>query len=309
MHIGSTRRSFGCFVAISTDRKKRSLFSMDNASPIAIRQRIRRMTIIRVATCTLFVLITISIIQRGRELLSRSMSSQNEYCLVSHGKYNGHVYKSSDSSITGGGATLSNQCLVQSKWMRLAQHTVQLPGTNKIINDWLWIDYHDRINVLVEAPNAIQDQGVSFLIIEQTKYALDSKMSLAVVGGIIEPTTHIDSNGEHIQVVIPEAPLLAAKREVEEEMGVKCQTWIPLGKFRTDVNRGMGWVNPFLAKDCVYASSNESVEQNDSIIGVADTEKQKLITMSLNDVKEAVMHGRFVEVQWSNTVALAILRY
>lgn len=282
---------------------------MDNISPIVIRQRMRRMTILRIATCSLFVLITISIMQKGRALLSRSMLTQDEYCLVSHGKYNGHVYRSSDSSSKGGGATLSNQCLVQSKWMRLAQHSVQLPGNDKIINDWLWIDYHDRINVLVEAPKTNPDQGVSFLIIEQTKYALDSVMSLAVVGGIIEPTTQIDSNGEKIQVVMPEAPLLAAKREVEEEMGVICQTWIELGKFRTDVNRGMGWVNPFLAKDCSYASNNKVVEENDSVVGGADTEKQKLITMSLNDVKEAVMHGRFVEVQWSNTVALAVLRY
>jgi hypothetical protein len=132
---------------------------------------------------------------------------------------------------------------------------------------------------------------------------------LAIVGGIIEPTTQVDANGQKTQVVMPEAPLMAAKREVEEELKVMCQTWIALGKFRTDVNRGMGWVNPFLARDCSYSSSKEISAENANVIGGADTETQKIITMSLSDVKQAVMAGRFLEVQWSNTVALAVLRY
>jgi 8-oxo-dGTP pyrophosphatase MutT (NUDIX family) len=192
--------------------------------------------------------------------------------------------------------------------MRLAQHSVQLPNNEQIITDWLWIDYHDRINVLVEAPTTTNTQEVSFLILEQTKYALDSTISLSVVGGIIEPTTQTDDRGQTKQIVLPEAPLMAAQREVEEEMGVRCTTWIPLGKFRTDVNRGMGWVNPFLARDCSY-SKNVGVEEHGDVVGGADTEKQRMVVMSLEDVKKAVMEGRFLEVQWSNTVALAILRY
>jgi hypothetical protein len=287
---------------------------MGNITNFTQRQRFGRQTIIRIATLTLVALVTVSFLKKGRELISQSMLNQDEYCLVSHGKYNGFVYTSSDSSSKGGGMTMANQCLVQSKWMRLAQHSVQLPSSNnekKIIDDWLWIDYHDRINVLVEAPKTTPGEGggVSFLIIEQTKYALDSEMSLAVVGGIIEPTTQVDANGQKTQVVMPEAPLMAAQREVEEEMKVTCQTWVPLGKFRTDVNRGMGWVNPFLARDCSYSSNKENAEENANVIGGADTETQKIITMSLGDVRQAVMAGRFLEVQWSNTVALAVLRY
>jgi hypothetical protein len=283
---------------------------MSNISPIAIRLQRRRLAILRLAIGALLLLITVSALQKVRSLLSRSMLNQDEYCLVSHGKYNGHVYNSLDASSKGGGATLSNQCLVQSRWMRLAQHSVQLPGSDTVIDDWLWIDYHDRINVLVEAPKTNPDQGVSFLIIEQTKYALDSVMSLAVVGGIIEPTTQIDDNGIKTQVVMPEAPLMAAQREVEEEMGVVCNAWIPLGKFRTDVNRGMGWVNPFLARDCSFTTKDGIVEESaTNVVGGADTEQQKMITMTLSEVREAVINGRFLEVQWSNTVALAILQF
>ena len=65
------------------------------------------------------------------------------------------------------------------------------------------------------------------MILSQTKYDLD-QTSLAVVGGIIEPD---------------EDALTAAQHEVKEELKVTCQHWKVLGnKFRTDVNRGMGWV-------------------------------------------------------------------
>lgn len=307
-HLADTKRA-GSPGLDFQNREKHNRLSMSNISPIAIRQRMRRLTVLRMFTGMLFLLMTISAIQKVRVVLSRSMLNEDEYCLVSHGKYNGHIYKSTDGSSRGGGITLANQCLVQSKWMRLAQHSVQLPGNDKVIDDWLWIDYHDRINVLVEAPKTNPNEDASFLIIEQTKYALDSVTSLAVVGGIIEPTTHVDADGIKSQIVTPEAPLMAAQREVEEETGVVCRNWVPLGRFRTDVNRGMGWVNPFLAKDCAHSKKAEVVEESTNIVGGADTETQKMITLSLDEVRDAVMKGRFLEVQWSNTVALAILRY
>ena len=89
-----------------------------------------------------------------------------------------------------------------------------------------------------------------------------------------------------------------------------------LGRFRTDVNRGMGWVFPFLATDCTYATTSGSdignvdssnYESSSNVVGARDTEKQHLRQMSLSEVKKEVMEGKFVEVQWSNTVALAML--
>jgi len=276
---------------------------------MVLRQQTRKLATILRIVFGLFVLwMTSLMLQKGNEFLFQPIINQEDQCLVSHGKYNGHIYTSNDR---GGGTTVANRCLVQSKWMRLAQHSVQLPGKDQVIDDWLWIDYHDRINVLVEAPKSNREEDTAFLIIEQTKYALDSIMSLAIVGGIIEPITQIDdTNGRNTQVILPEAPLKAAEREVEEEMGVTCQTWIPLGKFRTDVNRGMGWVHPFLAKDCKYSFNLASMQGNANlVVGGADTEQQKLVTMTFHDVREAVKKGRFLEVQWSNTVALAMLRY
>lgn len=232
-----------------------------------------------------------------------TVADTKDECLVSFGSYRGSKYESTATdAFKTGGETLSTKCLVQSKWMRVAQHQVQIMDNNnhnnqatssKVIDDWLWIDYHDRINVLVQDPNSTSDNP-SFLILKQTKYALSSQESLAVVGGIIEPG---------------EDAIDAAQREVEEELQVTCSSWTPLGTYRTDVNRGMGWIHPFLARDCNYSKREvveSSVEPNTDV-GAHDTEKQNIQSMTLSEVKAGVMNQQFVEVQWSNTVALAML--
>ena len=220
--------------------------------------------------------------------------------------------------------------------------TKEAAATRKIINDWVYIDYHDRINVLVEAPpsNDQEDDDDStkainereFIILEQTKYALNGQTSLAIVGGVIS---------------IDEEPITAAKREVKEELSIVCTTWTSLGvsssssstsgehhetnnnnmnnrmkvgRFCTDVNRGMGWIYPYLATDCTYlvSSSSQSSINNpnkkgdnddDDEVGGHDIEKQLVQRMTITNIRNAVIAGRFVEVQWSNTVALAMLHY
>lgn len=170
------------------------------------------------------------------------------------------------------------------------QHNVRLDN-KKIINDWLFINYHDRINVIVEDPNP--NDGTKFLVFRQTKYALEGRVSLAIVGGIIEPKENARD---------------AAAREVNEELSLDCEFEF-LGRFRTDVNRGMGWVNSFIAHSCKKKSpddNNTEVDTNEEV-GAPDTEKQDIVSMSIDEVKKNVRKGEFLEVQWSNTVALAML--
>ena len=221
---------------------------------------------------------------------------------------------------------MGSKCLVESKWMRVQQHQVLFPGQSTPISDWLWIDYHDRINVLVEAPSAPSSEYESssslsspdsremfFFIFSQSKYALEGRTSMAILGGIVEP-------GEH--------PQDAAAREVQEEMSVTCDEMHPLGRFRTDVNRGMGWVHSFLAMRCHYyqheskiaktgtrtilgmhsstSSSSHAVSEGEQV-GNADVERQDLRKVSLKELRAASRNGDFVEVQWSNTVALALM--
>jgi 8-oxo-dGTP pyrophosphatase MutT (NUDIX family) len=232
--------------------------------------------------------------------------SSSSKCQISFGTYHGKVY---DTASRVGPRT----CLVESKFLKVQQHQVKLPGTGKsggsdgdspVIPDWLWIDYHDRINVLVQAPASSSESSSSsespaFLVFEQTKYALEGRKSLAVVGGIIEPG---------------EEPRRAAQREVHEELAIQCQTYHFLGRYRTDVNRGMGWTNAFLASQCqkMNAVRNGAVEaestgKEEEVVGAADTERQDVRRLSLGELKDAVQAGRFLEIQWSATVALALL--
>lgn len=161
-----------------------------------------------------------------------------------------------------------------------------------IVDDWLFIDYHDRINVLVEDPNSSSSEP-KFLVFKQTKYSLEDRESLAIVGGIIEPG---------------EAALQAAKREVEEEMnGIQCNNIIELGRYRTDVNRGIGWVNSFLFRDCNKKSKPAAETNSKDEVGEHDVERQDLISLPLSQLKQRAMNGEFLEVQWSLTVSMALL--
>ena len=229
-----------------------------------------------------------------------STGSPKGDCLVSFGPYRGHQYTTKE--------TTGSKCLVESKWMRVQQHQVQFAGqSSPPISDWLWIDYHDRINVLVEAPSIASTSSSSssstnerqFYVFDQSKYALEGRTSMAIIGGIIEPG---------------ESPERAAMREVEEEMHVTCDQLHWLGRFRTDVNRGMGWVNSYLATQCQPMNTKRSSstskgggEHYKDQVGTADVERQDLRKVSMAELIANVRNGDFVEVQWSNTVALALL--
>ena len=137
-----------------------------------------------------------------------------------------------------------------------------------------------------------EEEERRFLVFEQTKYALEGKKSLAIIGGIIEPG---------------EDPEKAARREVEEEMdGLICKNFRFLGRYRTDVNRGMGWLNGFLATQCTRNNNNNnnnnSKQKNkedqdfiDNEIGAADTEKQKLVSLTLAELRKALAEGKFLK--------------
>jgi ADP-ribose pyrophosphatase len=213
-------------------------------------------------------------------------------CQISFNTYKGSVYTTTSTLETP-------TCLVESKFMKVSRHTVQFSEHDKVLDDWLWIDYHDRINVLVQTGDD------RFLIFRQTKYALEGRESLAIVGGIIEPG---------------ETPQHAAHREVLEETKYDCRDMKFLGRYRTDVNRGMGWTHTFLARDChekTTPSRNLSVAAVDAAasktankeeeVGVVDTERQDVFFMGRKQIRKALESGEFLEIQWSATVALALL--
>jgi 8-oxo-dGTP pyrophosphatase MutT (NUDIX family) len=254
--------------------------------------------------------------QGGQDDEKKKRSQKN--CQIYLGEYRGTEYVHEVQTVG------TPECLVESKFLKVQKHHVQLLDNNDkndappvVIDDWLWIDYHDRINVLVEAPasddettgvktagggsnnNENKKQEVHFYAFRQTKYALENRQSWAIVGGIIEPG---------------ELPAAAAAREVEEELHVQCDDYIPLGRYRTDVNRGMGWTHTYLARRCRSSRSSPALLHDadadaDGPVGGADTERQDVHRLSLAQVRAALRNGEFLEIQWSATVALALIHY
>ncbi len=269
-----------------------------NYSPTSISENLRLLRLQRNVLVVICMVLFVVLLQLQEDELHKKTASLKmsklggpSSCQISLGKYKGPIYNSVESGTIG-----EPQCLLDSKWMRVSLHTVKFPGSDTTYDDWLWIDYHDRINVLVEdGTRSGEDKEPHFLVFEQTKYALEGRNSHAIIGGIVE---------------IGEEPVEAARREVEEEMdGLVCENFHFLGRFRTDVNRGVGWLNSFLATEC---TRHEKLKENNLLaeeVGAADTEKQKLKSITLTELRKAATEGKFIEVQWTATVTQALQQF
>jgi ADP-ribose pyrophosphatase len=170
--------------------------------------------------------------------------------------------------------TISKKVILDhSKYLKVEEHTVKLPD-GRIIEKWPWIISPDFINVLAFTKDK------KFLIFKQNKYALKGS-SLAPVGG------YIDTG---------ESPLKAAKRELLEETGYKASKWINLGRFVVGGNRGMGKAYFYLAMEAEYVKEPKK----------DDLEEQILLKLSLEELEEALLRGRFKVLTWSAVVSLAL---
>lgn len=170
--------------------------------------------------------------------------------------------------------TLSRTTILDhSKWLKVEDHTLQLPD-GKIIEQWPWIISPDYVNVVVE-----NEEG-NFVCFRQTKYAATG-ITFAPVGGYLDPG---------------EDPLTCAKRELREELGYEAEEWIHLGSFPCDGNHGNGTANLFLAR-----GSRKTGE-----IIADDLEEQEIVILSRNEMMNAVTNGEFKVLSWSTAVALAL---
>jgi ADP-ribose diphosphatase len=161
-----------------------------------------------------------------------------------------------------------------SPWLTVESHKVQL-SDGRIIPNWPWIITPDYVNILPMTDDE------KFLCFRQTKYAIEG-MSLAPVGGFIEPN---------------EDPLVAAKRELMEELGYAAEKWIALGHYRVDANRGSGIGHLFLALG-VHQVHQPNAD---------DLEEQELLQLSRAEIQMALANGEFKVLAWAANVALTLL--
>jgi len=164
--------------------------------------------------------------------------------------------------------------LDHSKWLSVEDHTIQLPDGKKIEN-WPWVISPDFVNVVVV------DEHRNVLLFRQVKYAVEG-ISLAPVGGYIDPG---------------ETPLVCAKRELKEEMGCEAAEWRAMGSYAVDGNHGCGTAHLYLAMGVrkLYDTTAD------------DLEEQELITLTVAEVRAALMRGEFKVLPWSGAIALALL--
>ena len=171
--------------------------------------------------------------------------------------------------------TLSKTTLLQQgQWLTVESHKIQLPD-GQVINDWSWVITPDYVNVV-----AIMEDG-RFVVFRQMKYGVDG-VALAPVGGYVEPG---------------ETPLDAAKRELLEESGCEAESWLDLGQYRVDGNRGAGTAHLYLAQGARRVADRDA----------DDLEEQELVLLSRAEVETALAAGQFKVLAWTTAVALALL--
>ncbi len=161
----------------------------------------------------------------------------------------------------------------QPLWLKVEYHEVELPD-GRVFPDWTWITTPDYINVVIETESG------QFLCFKQLKYAVDEPM-LALVGGYLEPG---------------EAPLAAAQREVREETGYESGTWISLGQYIVDPNRGVATGHLFLARGARRVTG----------IASDDLEEQQMLFLSREELESALVNGEFKILAWAAAVSFAL---
>ncbi|CAB9504077.1 expressed unknown protein [Seminavis robusta] len=188
------------------------------------------------------------------------------------------------------GFTQNVKTLYETPFARFQLHSVKLEN-GKIVDDWMWFDEADNINVLVEKESTENPNWPpTYVVLKQKKYGLP-ETTLAAVGGLIEPG---------------EQPLDAAKRELQEELGLESPKWVPLGKYRAAANRGGGTTYCFLARKSTPIANAQDSKGTD--VAVGESEKQDLVELSKDDLIDALLKGKFQEIKWTATIALSIIK-
>lgn len=225
--------------------------------------------------------------------------------------------------------TVSVTTLGETKFARCDVHTVKSEDGRYQINDWLFMEEMDAVNV------AVVTQDGNFVVFEQAKYAIPG-ITLSPVGGFVD-------DGE--------APWESAKREVLEELGLGSKKtleqmksvmknkgseimdarvykairklprsvdefhfakgnvdgdddWVFLGRYRTAANRGGGFIYTYLLKNAVpILPAGGTVHFK----GSGDDERQSIKILPIDDIKRRTINGEFQEVKWAATLALALM--
>ena len=254
-------------------------------------------------------------------------SVDQQQTLLSHnGSYKGTPWRND--------RTISVKTLAETKFARCDVHTVQSEDGKGMVNDWIFMEEMDAVNVIV---STVQNK---FVVFKQGKYAIPGD-TLSPVGGFVDKG---------------EAPFESARREVIEELGLGSrntlkeilkvtgssgktavntdnkaafssipkrhrseddfgladgaisgddeQDWVFLGRYRTAANRGGGFIYTYLLKNAVPIIEKGGTAEYQA---TGDDEAQEIQFLTLDEIQNHVLKGHFQEVKWAATIALALL--
>ncbi len=165
--------------------------------------------------------------------------------------------------------------LNHSRFLSVEDHTILLPDGRQL-EHWAWVITPDFINAVI-----ITIEGL-FVCFRQSKYGVQGGLTLAPVGGYIEPGAD---------------PLTAAQRECREETGYEAPDWQHLGSYAVDGNRGVATAHLFLAQNARYVQPPEA----------DDLEDQELLLLTREQMQQALLAGEFKCASWTAALALALL--
>lgn len=160
------------------------------------------------------------------------------------------------------------------KFLQIEKHKIELPD-GRVIDDWAWVNSPDFVLVL-----PVTNQKTC-LMFNQVKYAIEGT-SIAPVGGYIEPA---------------EEPLIAAKRELQEELGYTTEKWISLGSYVLNGNNGGGKGHFFIALDIKKMGGKTS----------DDLEEMETVELSFDELENKLLQGEVKVQGWVGLVSMALL--
>eukprot|EP01063_Lacrimia_lanifica_P022649 TRINITY_DN30186_c0_g1_i1.p2 TRINITY_DN30186_c0_g1~~TRINITY_DN30186_c0_g1_i1.p2 ORF type:complete len:224 (+),score=76.17 TRINITY_DN30186_c0_g1_i1:54-725(+) len=175
-------------------------------------------------------------------------------------------------------ATVAARLVASTRFVRFEEHSVRTE-TGKVVDDWLWFDEIDAVNVVVRTA------GGEYLLLRQRHYGLAGE-HLALLGGVR------DREGE--------PAVECARRELLEEIGYTASGWTDLGAYQTAANRGGGAVTCFLASGAAPAAADQRVADH-------DYEARAVVKLSPAAFRQRVLSGGLPEVKWTACAALALL--
>ena len=168
--------------------------------------------------------------------------------------------------------TLARRTLLsRPPWMEVGEERVGLPDGREV-DGFLWVRTRDFVAMV-----AVTDSDEVILV---RSYKNGPRtVSLAVPAGYIE-------DGEE--------PLVAAKRELQEETGYASSEWSSLGNYVVDGNYFVATEHIFLARAATKVTEPAS----------GDLEEMEVVIVPLAEVSEYVRRGEVVQL--SSAAALAI---